>query len=170
MAGNGGFAFRPEQYNPEHLKRLDSRKVRAEYRKLQKRATGRLKTFEKHGLTRSKVYKYNKEMLTAISRMGEADVPYALADAYRFLTAKRGTVAGYLAVNQKIVDTLNEGGLTEINMENLEEFGDFMEYIREEGIKKGSFDSERLADLWATEAADKEIDIEEAFKKWKKQL
>lgn len=166
MAGNGGFAFRQEQYNPERLKRMDERKVRSEYRKLQKRAASRLKTFEKAGLSETSVYRYNKEMLQSISKLDKGDLAYALADAYRFLTSARGTAAGYIRVQQKAVDTLNAGGLTGINMDNIDAFGRYMEYARAQGIARGTFDSERAAEAFAELYEENETTPEEAFLEW----
>lgn len=166
MAGVSGFTFRPEQYNPERLKNMDAKKVRAEYRKLQKRAASRLKTFEKAGLAETSVYRYNKEMLQSISKLGQGDIAYALADAYRFLTSARGTAAGYIRVQQKTVATLNAGGLTGINMSNVDAFGRYMEYARNQGIARGSYDSERAAEAFAELYDEDETSPEEAFLEW----
>lgn len=166
MAKTGDFAFRPEDYTPERLKRRTQREINAEYRRLQKRAASRLKTFERRGLANTSVYRYNKEVLSGISSLDAADVAYALADAYKFLTSKRGTAAGYIRAQQKTVDTLNAGGLTGITMDNIEDFGRFMEYARARGIQRGSYDSERLAAEFAEAVEDNDVDIEEMFDDW----
>lgn len=160
-----GYAFRPEQYNPAALANMDERAVRAEYRALQKRAHSRLVGFEAAGLENTQTYRYNREVLVSISKLSKEDVIYALSDAYKFLTADRGTVKGFKAVNRKIVESLSRGGINIPNdPESIELFGQFMTQYRASGGTRASYSSERAAAFFADRLADDVAqDIEQAF-------
>ena len=89
------------------------------------------------------------------------------ADLYKFLTSKTGTIRGIQRLENQIIDTLQERGLTFVNKGNIQKFGEYMEYLR--AINKGrQFDSERAAELFGT-AVKKGIDpmeIAEDFDFW----
>ena len=95
-------------------------------------------------------------------------VALKLADLYKFLTAKTGSIRGMQRVENKIIATLHERGITFVNKSNIHRFGEYMEYLRVLHQNQ-SFDSERAQELFGI-ASKKGIDpmqIAEDYNYWK---
>lgn len=95
-------------------------------------------------------------------------VALKLADLYKFLTAKTGSIRGMQRVENKIIETLHERGITFVNKSNIQRFGEYMEYLRVLHQNQ-SFDSERSQELFGI-ASKKGIDpmqIAEDYNYWK---
>lgn len=163
-----GYKFRPEQYTVEALMRMDEKTVRAEYKALQKRAHSRLRSFEAAGLTSSQTYQYNRSRLLSLSNMDRADIPAALADAYNFLTAQRGTVRGFREANRKIAQTLREAGFENFSddADELESFGNFMDLYRRLGGLRNTEGSERAAAWYHDNHAGDVLSQNQLVKAW----
>ena len=75
-----------------------------------------------------------------------------------------------MAKNEKLLDTLHEkgGGYEWINKSNIEDFGRFMDMLREKyDLKRNSLASDRAAQLFAVYSkTEKESDIKEMFLAW----
>lgn len=71
------------------------------------------------------------------------------ADLYKMLTARTGSIRGMQQVETETVERLREHGFTFITKKNLQQFGDYMEFLRI--VHRGrNFDSERAAELFGT--------------------
>lgn len=95
-------------------------------------------------------------------------VALKLADLYKFLTAKTGSIRRMQRVENEVISSLRSRGLTFINKNNIQQFGDYMEYMRTLHQNK-IYDSERAAELFGT-AVRKGIDpmqIAADFAYWK---
>lgn len=95
-------------------------------------------------------------------------VALKLADLYKFLTAKTGSIRGMQRVENEIIETLHERGITFVNKSNIQRFGEYMEYLRVLHQNQ-SFDSERAQELFGI-ASKKGIDpmqIAEDYNYWK---
>ena len=78
------------------------------------------------------------------------------------LTAQKGSISGMKQVEKKILDTMHDRGMGFITKDNLQRFGEYMEYIR--SINKGrQYDSESAADLFKI-AESKGLDTYEVMK------
>ena len=162
MAGYKKFRFGRSSYTPDAVwaEKHSISEYRKEYQRLQRVAAKRLRAFEKAGRTESAIYKYAKEYIKPVSTLSDRDLSYALADVYKFLTDPRGTVSGLKAYEKQSVETLRENwGFTSINVSNIQQFGEYMERMREKGLDK-ALGSARVAELFA-EAAARKIPIEE---------
>ena len=162
MAGYKKFGFSRTSYTPDAVwaGKHSISDYRKEYQRLQRVAAKRLRAFEKAGRTESAIYKYAKEYIKPVSTLSDRDLSYALADVYKFLTDPRGTVSGLKAYEKQSVETLRENwGFTSINVSNIQQFGEYMERMREKGLDK-ALGSARVAELFA-EAAARKLPIEE---------
>lgn len=70
-----------------------------------------------------------------------------LQELYRFLTAKTGSIKGMREVERKAIETLRDRGYTFINRKNIQDFGEYMEYLRALHMNE-QFDSERAGELF----------------------
>lgn len=162
MAGYKKFSFGRSSYTPDAVwaGKHSMNEYRKEYQRLQRVAAKRIAAFEKAGRTESPIYKYAKQYIKPVSKLGDRDLSYALADVYQFLTDPRGTVSGLKKIEKESVDTLRENwGFTSITTSNIQQFGEYMERMRAKGIDK-ALGSARVAELFA-EAAARKLPIEE---------
>ena len=200
MANKRGFTkngveFRLENEDMYHYEafkygNITSAELRKEYSRLRQTANKRLQRMEGTRFEKSQTYLKNAGKYTTIAQMEKAALAHAknlspeaaakvadmyvakkLADMYKFLTAKTGSIRGMQRVENEIIKTLNERGLTFINKSNIQAFGDFMEYLR--AIHKGRmFDSERAAELFqaATKKGVDPLQLAEDFSFWKEHV
>lgn len=141
-----------ENYTPAALSRFTDFEVETEYTRLRKAALGRLKTIGKSEFKDSDVYMQNKDRynLTAkqiIRAGGKSLLKYRLSSIYGFLSKRTSSVTGLREQTQGALKTLHEHGYLFVNVDNIEEFGRFMEATRvvSEAMR---YDSERVADLY----------------------
>lgn len=170
MAGYKKFKFSRSSYTPDAVwaGKHSINDYRKEYQRLQRVASKRLAAFEKAGRTESSIYKYAKEYIKPLSKLGDRELSYALADVYRFLTDPRGSVSGLKKYEKESVETLRQNwGFTSITTSNIQQFGEYMERMRAKGIDK-ALGSARVAEIFAEAAARKlPIDeIERDFEYW----
>lgn len=179
-----GDLYRRQAYSGGNV---TSDELRKEYSRLRQVANKRLKRMEGTRFEDSQTYKKNagryntiadieKQALAnakqlnpeAAQRLVDIHIARKMEDMYRFLTAKSGSIRGMQAIENQIIESLRERGLTFVNKKNIQQFGEYMEYLR--SINKGrEFDSERAADLFGT-AIKKGINpaqIAEDFEYWK---
>lgn len=166
---------------------ISSEELRKEYSRLRQTANKRLDRMKGTRYEDTKTYKYNAGKYTTLAQIEAEALRYAkkmkpeaaqkyvdsyvahkLADMYKFLTSKTGSIRGMQKVENETIQTLREKGLTFINKSNIVQFGDYMEYLR--SIHKGKqFDSERAVELFGT-ASKKGInpdEILEDYEYWK---
>ena len=190
----GGVEFRLEGedfYHYEAFKggNVSSSEMRAEYSRLRQTANKRLKRMEGTKYERSQTYLRNMgkymtieeisaaagEVADRMNIKGEArqklidsHIAHKLSDIYKFLTAKTGSIRGMQRVENELIETLHDRGLTFVNKDNIHKFGEYMEHLR--SVHKGRiYDSERAADLFGI-ATKKGIDpqeIAEDYEYWK---
>lgn len=178
-----GDLYRRQAYSGGNV---TSDELRKEYSRLRQVANKRLKRMEGTRFEDSQTYKKNAGRYSTIAdiekqalanakqlnpetaqRLVDIHIARKMEDMYRFLTAKSGSIRGMQAIENQIIESLRERGLTFVNKKNIQQFGQYMEYLR--SINKGrEFDSERAADLFGT-AIRKGIDpaqIAEDFEYW----
>lgn len=161
--------------------------LRKEYSRLRVLANRRLDRMEGTRFENSQTYRRNVGKYTTIEELEKRAIANAknltpeaaqryvdsllakkLADAYKMLTSKTGSIRGMQAVENSTIETLRERGLTFINKGNIQQFGDYMEQLRT--IHRGRmYDSERAVELFRA-ATKKGINPEEVaadFDYWK---
>ena len=75
-----------------------------------------------------------------------AQVRLALADLHKWMVRKTSTVSGLNNALRRSVKTLRERYGINVTMDNIEVFGDFMEWARVQSLGR-LYDSERVAEL-----------------------
>lgn len=158
-----------------------------EYSRLRQVANKRLDRMEGTKYENSQTYRRNAGKYTTIAEIKDEALSNAkklkpevaqkyvdlqvakkLDELYKFLTAKSSSIRGMQAIENQTVETLRDRGLLFINKGNIQQFGEYMEYLR--SVHKGKqFDSERAVELFGT-AVKKGIkpeEIAEDFEYWK---
>lgn len=197
MAGKYGFerngvkfGFENEDlYHYEAFKygNISRAELTKEYSRLRKTANKRLQRMQGTKYEQTQTYLRNagkyktlaqieKEAKQHTKNMGaEAAQKYVdravalkLADLYKFLTAKTGSIRGMQRVENEIIKTLHERGITFVNKSNIQRFGEYMEYLRVLHQNQ-SFDSERAQELFgiATKKGIDPVQIAEDYNYWK---
>lgn len=180
------FSFdNPDLYNYEAYKggNITSKELRKEYSRLRAVADKRLKRMQGTKWENSQTYlrnagKYgtiadieNEALSNAKSLKPEAAKKYVdvfvakkMAEMYKFLTAKTGSIRGMQRAENELIETLHDRGLTFVNKSNIAQFGEYMEHLRTMHQNR-MYDSERAADLFGT-AIKKGINPMEIAEDW----
>lgn len=165
---------------------VTAEEVLAEYSRLRQVAIKRLKRMEGTKYEQSQTYLRNVGMYPSIpeireKKMGNAKnldkdsaekllalhVSRRLDDLERFLSAKTGSIRGMQRMENELVQTLRDRGLTFVNKNNIQQFGEYMEHFRSMKLAQ-IYGSERAAELFGT-AVKKGINpeqISEDFNFW----
>ena len=160
---------------------VDADQVLKEYSRLRQVALKRLKRMEGTKYEESQTYLRNVGMYPSIPEIAEKKMQGAdkltpearknllalhvsrrLDDLERFLSAKTGSIRGMQRLENELIQTLKERGLSFVNKTNIHQFGDFMEHFRTTKLNM-VYSSERVAELFGT-ATRKGIDPEELKK------
>lgn len=158
--------FPREYYYPEALKAgsLTDQQMRQEYSRLRAIANKRLQRFEGTKYENSQTYLRNGGKYVPLSAIGSRrELLMKLAEVSRFVTAKEGSVSGINAANRKRVATFRERGLDFVNMENIQEFGEFMEWSRGAGYER-IYGSEKTSSVYSQAVKRMGIDVEHVRK------
>lgn len=181
---NAGDLYHYEAFKSGNVSREELRK---EYSRLRQVANSRLDRMAGTKYERSQTYRRNAGKYTTLAEIENEALSHAknlkqeaaqkyvdlhvakkLDEMYKFLTAKSSSIRGMQAIENRMIETFREKGLTFINKNNIQQFGEYMDYLR--AIHKGRmFDSERAADVFGT-AVRKGInpeEIAEDFEYWK---
>lgn len=158
--------FPREYYYPEALKAgsLTEQQMRQEYSRLRAIANKRLQRFEGTKYENSQTYLRNAGKYVPLSAIGsQRELLMKLAEVSRFVTAKEGSVSGIKAANRQRVATFRERGLDFVNMENIQEFGEFMEWSRGAGYER-IYGSEKTSSVYSQAVKRMGIDVEQVRK------
>lgn len=154
--------FPREYYYPEALKAgsLTDQQMRQEYSRLRAIANKRLQRFEGTRYEESQTYLRNVGKYIPLSAIGsKRELQMKLVEVSRFVTAKEGSVSGINAANRKRVATFRERGLDFVNMENIQDFGEFMEWARDSGYER-VYGSEKTSSVYGQAVKRMGIDVE----------
>lgn len=171
--GNITFGLDSEDlYHYEAFKygNIGREEMRAEYSRLRQTANKRLERMQGTKYEHSQTYLRNagkyitiediteraEETANRMNLKGEArqkyidsQIAHKLADVYKFLTAKSGSIRGMQRIENNLIQTLHDRGITFVNKDNIQQFADYMEYMRT--LHRGKmYDSERAVDLFGT--------------------
>ena len=168
-----GVEFRLENADMYHYEafkggNVDRDELRKEYSRLRQVANKRLQRMEGTRYENSQTYLRNAGKYTTLAQIEEEALHYAknlspeaqqkyvdmhvakkMSDLFRFLTAKTGSIRGMQRAENELIENLRDRGLTFINKGNIQQFGQYMEYMRI--LHNGrQYDSERAAELFGT--------------------
>ena len=145
-----------DDYSTFSLDKHNVDDLRKEYIKLRKEAKERIEELKKSEFADSKILE-NKEYLSVDpSDMNKEELVRMTAYTASFLASSQSTVEGQRERTSKAVETLNRMGYTNINTENFNEFGKYMDYLRVY-IDSQILSSEKLLDFF-DEAVEKGTD------------
>lgn len=190
----GKIEFRLESedlYHYEAFKQgnVDADEMRAEYSRLRQTANKRLARMKGTKYQNSQTYLRNAGKYTTIEEIAaqateaaermnlkpearqryiDSHIAHKLADVYKFLTAKTSSIRGMQRAENEMIESLHDKGLTFVNKDNIQQFGQYMEYLRV--LHQGRiYDSERAAELFgtATKKGINPLDIALDFGFWK---
>lgn len=172
-------------FDPAELNWMDLSDVKKIYSELRSVAVKRLKRQSESEYNKSRSYLFysGKNMLRTIKQIEEDSKQWgekfaeenfrgslygSIIDAQKYLIG--GGILKEKESTAKLLETLHEkGGAYEwINDDNVKDFGNFMEYLREKyDLKRNSLASDRAAQLWAVYSqTNKEDEIKEKFLAW----
>lgn len=137
--------------------------IDAEFKHLRSLARSRAASFRRTGRGEMEI----AQRLTKLAQSGYNT--HNLADLAYTLSLKTSTVRGVKTQNRRRLKTLHSHGYGFINAENIEEFGRFMQSIKESKIGQ-VISSDAIAEMFAA-AKKSRIDAEKvqaAFENWKK--
>ncbi len=113
----------------------------AEYNRMRAEATARLAEMKNSEFNTSSQYLINKGRFRGGSKMNKTELAHAMRDAARFLAAATSTVAGMREYQRKSVDTWrNVYGYSFVNKNNVEDWGRFLEWVRENNMDPYNLD------------------------------
>lgn len=145
-----------ENYTPAALSRFSEEDIEKEYARLRRAAIGRLKTIGKSEFSGGDLYNEykNRFNMTAKQILRDGGMPllkYRLSAVQRFLSNKRSSVTGLRELANKALATLHEHGYDFVTIDNIDDFGRFMDSVRV-SAESMRYDSERVAELfeWGT--------------------
>ena len=147
-----------DNYNSISLEKQTVKELRKEYRKLRKEAKERLKELARSEFSDSKLLE-NKEYLFEEdpSLMTKRDLRHYLSAVAGFLNSELSTVEGQLKRAERTIETLNDMGYSNINLDNYQQFGRFMDRMRVY-VENNIIGSDRLLEIYDT-AKEKNISI-----------
>lgn len=165
-----------KKYNPYYLARQDEKQVRKEYSKLKKALKQRLSRMKGTHYTEGKQYKRLKNLVNKnLRNLSYKDVLADISDIvhygiYNPLTTKRG----YAKHVELTLEGLHKNNYDFVTEENLEQFSDFMEDMKEAAYSL-MLSSDQLADAWYDTITGSngrerhsEVWVRENFEKWAK--
>lgn len=132
------YKYDPEVYIPAAVRYgyLELSEARAEYSRLRSVAVKRLQRLSgTEGERYSAFRMYGKEGFPSLPKNASAsEVGRALADVYHFLEMKTSSISSIRASQRKAIKTLQSRGYDFINKGNIREFGEFMEFARQQKV------------------------------------
>lgn len=161
-----------KDYNLRPLSKLKMSDLRAEYSRLRTIANKRLAGLKRAGFAEEDAYKYNVGKYVKLKEIDKRvnprrDLELLLRDVARFFNSDQSTITGQRRRIAQTVETLQHKGLWFIDKDNLKDFGDFMEYMRNR-LADQLYDSERLVDIFmeAMENGVDPMEIAKTFNDW----
>lgn len=169
-ASNVKFSWQREDYTPAGLANVPTKEIEKEYSRLRDIAMKRL---ERLRLSKFSSYRTAQNFLffyaprfKNLKDMPKKSLPSALADLRYFLESPYGSVSGYREVRKKQLTSLHNHGYKFVNESNLDDFIDFMGYVKGSFVGKGRYLPEDA--LYFEKALDKGMNVEEMKQEWEK--
>lgn len=168
-------AFKYGNVSADELRKEYSRQRRTAIKRLE-RMKGTVyedsQTFRKNYGKYTTLAQIEKEALESATRRNlppaaaqkyvDITIAHKMADLYKFLTAKSGSIRGLQRIENETIKTLSERGFTFVNKNNIRQFGTYMEQMRT--MKLNSiYGSDRVAEMFGV-AEKKGINPEEILK------
>lgn len=127
---------------------LTEKEMRAEYSRLRSIAVKRLANLKKAGYVEDNFYKYNVNRYVPLADIkNDKQLMQKLSDIANFLSSRKSSVRERRAMQRDLLETMHEHGLTFVNKNNLDQFGEFMENFRQQKLDS-LYSSDQAADLF----------------------
>lgn len=170
FASNVKFSWQREDYTPAGLANVPTKEIEKEYSRLRDIAMKRL---ERLRLSKFSSYRTAQNFLffyaprfKKLKDMPKKSLPSALADLRYFLESPYGSVSGYREIRKKQLGSLHEHGYDFVNESNLDDFIEFMQYVKGSALSKGRYLPEDP--LYFEKAISKGMDVEQMKGEWEK--
>ena len=125
--------FPPGAYTRAGLKNVSDKDLQHEYARIRAEAQSRLRALGKSPrYSTSEAYRANVGQYPTLKEIGSdrKTLENLVIQGVRFVSAKGSSPSGLLDIDEKRVKSLQAAGYTFVNMDNLQEFGNFMEWYR----------------------------------------
>mgnify|MGYP002521337880 CR=1 FL=1 len=134
----------------------------AEYNRMRAEAVSRMKELKDSKYNTSAQYLTNVGRFRGGSKMNKTQLAHAMRDAARFLSASTSTVQGMREYERKSVNTWrNVYGYSFINANNVDEWGYFLEWVKESNLDPYDLDEVakqfRAMENYRRKSADKQL-------------
>lgn len=134
----------------------------AEYNRMRAEAVSRIKELKDSKYNTSAQYLTNVGRFRGGSKMNKTQLAHAMRDAARFLSASTSTVQGMREYERKSVNTWrNVYGYSFINANNVDEWGYFLEWVKESNLDPYDLDEVakqfRVMENYRRKSADKQL-------------
>ena len=134
----------------------------AEYNRMRAEAVSRMKELKDSKYNTSAQYLTNVGRFRGGSKMNKTQLAHAMRDAARFLSASTSTVQGMREYERKSVNTWrNVYGYSFINANNVDEWGYFLEWVKESNLDPYDLDEVakqfRVMENYRRKSADKQL-------------
>ena len=156
-----------EEYMVSKLKKRDIKEVRKEYSRLRQIAEKRLKRFEGTDWEHAKTYQKNVGKFKKLKDIkDERELRYALIELSEFILNPLSLIKEQQERKAHFIEKMNEKYEGLVTDENYWDFMDFMDAMRQAGIKY-MYDSERFLEYFEEKKGKFDIDsLKEEFEAW----
>lgn len=142
--------LRFESYTPGALSHKSERELRKEYSRLRSVADKAIKRLRQAGFTNTTAYKMNVNRYIKLAEVkSKKDLVSRLSDLSRFVSSRAHTVSGTKAIQKERISSLHASGYTWVNSQNIKEFGEFMNYLKQLFPKHPSADPQTASTLFS---------------------
>lgn len=156
-------------YTPFSIQETWSKKeARKEYSRLRNIVVKRLKRIQEVEPDAKVLQRWKPEHFKTLKEIkNERELSHLLSDVAYLVNAKSASLKGRQQIREETLEKLEKQGIN-IDKENLKDFGEYMELIRDFS-KDRIYDSERAADIYS-EYSDRfsNEEMRKAYKKWAK--
>ena len=130
----------PSAYNPLGLREYSTDVLMAEYARLRREATERLRKLGAGEFRESETYRRNKDKFKTVrSITSRRELERLTQEAAQFVTARGSSASGLRAIRREAIESLHRSGYTWVNTRNFRQFGEFMEYLRSNAAEYATF-------------------------------
>ena len=168
FASDVRFTWQREEYTPSGLANVPTKEIEKEYSRLRDIAMKRMDRLSK---SKYSTYQHAQNFLffykprfKKIKDIPEKSLRSALSDLRYFLESPYSSVSGYRQVRQKQIKTLHEHGYTFVNESNLDDYIEFMSYVKGSYLGKALYKPEDP--MYFEKALDKGVSVDEMKQEW----
>ena len=122
-------AWRITDYNMQSISHKTEASINREYNRLRNIVEKRIKTFERHD--KGKIRNVQEARQAIGENNTTRDRAHAIVDMKRFLVSQHSSYQKYEKTMRKTIDWWRAEGVKGLNMDNIDEFLDFLDWVRD---------------------------------------